>query len=818
AAKASSISKGIVTEADKAGSQTILFDVVHQSLRDVSSSSLPMPQVLDMAANLIQTSDLEQKKQEVSRQALPDLEAWKAAIAPFIGTAPSIALAITSVLGGATYLVDPETKSDSSKILRDADGLSQALRFAMYTSRVFSNNALLQALEPETQTELFQLFYLTHILLTESLSLTAQGGLASPNPETEAEVVEFVNEANKFIGDCFQQYEDVSSSYAFVGTALDNFFESSKGSSTSAFYHAQALSHALSDLESIHGGGHAKVPEYEDKTLQLYKAKDVIPFAACASGLKEALSDSKKLDRQTNELVADLTGLDASQSPEKAIKQLVMLNALFPESKQADSIVAKQRLIFLMKHILPWLENDEVVTPIKAETCKTLLFVLPGVSDIYGEHWSQILAFLTHTWDLGFVRDEIADESRMALVYATLQLSSTLRSLKSNDEPNDDLVDAWKESSEVLYMGLMNLVRQGQGQSDEHHEPLKALFQSLGSEVAKWSTGEVEDEAELYPLLYTPSKALQKTAFDILHRVIPAAQEQVSFDAALEKKAAKLPEELLSLLLAPPTLDSLADASFRTGIPHELQAYLYSWQLVFDHFTNSSYQVKSDYVEALREGEYLSHLLALTWELLGHVRGRPVDVSKYDIRRFDYLDQQGDLEGLSADKRMHWLLAHLYYQSLMHVPSLTKTQFLAIKSRQTGLAVESWTAKYIAPLLISTSLDSVSSWADVVKTDPDYEGWSAKVSPRSREVQFSYLVDEQTMSIVIRLPETYPLASARVEGLNRVAADERKWQSWLRNCQGVIQFSNGNLIDGLTTWKRNVTVADEKVQNPFNYG
>ncbi|CAD0107320.1 unnamed protein product, partial [Aureobasidium uvarum] len=807
AAKASSISKSIVTEADKAGSQTILFDVVHQSLRDVSSGSLPMPQVLDMADNLIKDSDLEQKKQEVAKQALPDLQSWKTAIAPFIGTAPSIAFAITNVLGGATYLVDPKSESDSPRILRDADGLSQALRFAMYTSRVFTNSTLLQALEPETQTELFQLFYITHILLTESISLTAQGGLASPNPETEAEVVEFVNEANKLVGDCFQQYEDASSSCAFVGTTLDNFFEKSKGSSTSAYYHAQALSHALGDLESIHGGGHAKVQEYEDKALQLYKAKDVVPFTACASGLREALSDSKKLDRQTNELVADLTGLDATQSPEKAITQLVMLNALFPESKQADSIVAKQRLIFLMKHILPWLENDEVVTPIKAETCKTLLLVLPGVSDIYGEHWSQILAFLTHTWELGFVRNEVADESRMTLVYTTLQLSSTLRTLKASEEPNDDLVDAWKESSEVLYMGLMNLVRQGQGQSDEHHEPLKALFQSLGSEVAKWSTGEVEDEAELYPLLYTPSKALQKTAFDILHRVIPAAQEQVSFDAALEKKAAKLPEELLSLLLAPPTLDSLADASFRTGIPHELQAYLYSWQLVFDHFANSSYQVKSDYVEALREGEYLGHLLELTWELLGHVRGRPVDVSKYDIRRFDYLDQQGDLEGLSADKRMHWLLAHLYYQSLMHVPSLTKTQFLAIKSRQTGLAVESWTAKYIAPMIVSASLDSVSQWADVVKNDPEYEGWSTKVSPRSREVHFSYLVDEQTMSIVIRLPETYPLASARVEGLNRVAADERKWQSWLRNCQGVIQFSNGNLIDGLTTWKRNVTGA-----------
>lgn len=792
ATKASAISKSIVTDADKSASQTILFDVVHQSLRDVSQNSLPIPQVLEMAANLIKDADLEQKKQEIANQALPDLDSWTAAIAPFVTRSPSIALAITSVLGGATYLIDPEDKPSSLKVSRDADGLSQALRFAMYTARVFSSNGLLQILEPKTQTELFQLFYITEILLTESVSLTVSGGLSSPNLETETEVVEFVNEANKLIGECFQQYEDASdsSAYAFVGAALDHFLEQSKNTSASAFYHAQALSHALGDLESIHGGSHAKVQEFEEKALQLYKAKDVVPFTACASGLKEALSDSKKLDRQTNELVADLTGLDVTQAPEKVIAKLVMLNALFPDSKQADSIVAKQRLIFLMKHLLPWLEDDDVVTPIKAETCKTLSFVLPGISDIYGEHWAQILSFLTSTWELGFVRDEIADESRMGLIYTTLQLYSVLRSLKNNEEPNDDLVDAWKESADTAYSGLMNLVRQGHGQSDEHHEPLKAVFQSLGNEVARWSAGEVEDEAELYPLLYTPSKALQKTAFSILHRVIPAAQEQISFDAALEKKTAKLPEELLSLLLAPPTLESLADASFRTGIPHELQAYLYSWQLVFDHFANSSYQVKSDYVEGLREGEYLGHLLELTWELLGHVRGRPIDVSKYDIRRFDFLDQQGDLEGLSAEKRMHWLLAHLYYQALMHVPSLTKAQFLALKSRQTGLAVESWTAKYIAPLIVSASLDSVSQWADsTVKTDPEYEGWSVKVSPRSREVQFSYLVDEQTMAIVIRLPETYPLASAKVEGLNRVAADERKWQSWLRNCQGVIQFS-----------------------------
>jgi hypothetical protein len=45
------------------------------------------------------------------------------------------------------------------------------------------------------------------------------------------------------------------------------------------------------------------------------------------------------------------------------------------------------------------------------------------------------------------------------------------------------------------------------------------------------------------------------------------------------------------------------------------------------------------------------------------------------------------------------------------------------------------------------------------------------------------------MAIKIILPDAYPLASAQVVGVSRVAVKEEKWQSWLRNCQGVITFS-----------------------------
>jgi len=123
------------------------------------------------------------------------------------------------------------------------------------------------------------------------------------------------------------------------------------------------------------------------------------------------------------------------------------------------------------------------------------------------------------------------------------------------------------------------------------------------------------------------------------------------------------------------------------------------------------------------------------------------------------------------------------------------------------LAVSSWTSKYISPLIITESLASVSEWSNTAGSDPEYENFSVKVSSRSKEVNVSYLVDEQIMAIVVRLPDEYPLQGAKVDGISRVAVDEKRWQSWLRNCQGVITFSNGNLIDGLSSWRKNVTGA-----------
>lgn len=84
-----------------------------------------------------------------------------------------------------------------------------------------------------------------------------------------------------------------------------------------------------------------------------------------------------------------------------------------------------------------------------------------------------------------------------------------------------------------------------------------------------------------------------------------------------------------------------------------------------------------------------------------------------------------------------------------------------------------------------------------------------KVSRRAAEIIASVEVDEDSppTSVAIYLPSTYPLQQAVVEGRARVAVDEKKWRSWLLTIQGVIMFSNGNLVDGLLAFRRNVQGA-----------
>src|SRR3954471_19845754 len=112
-------------------------------------------------------------------------------------------------------------------------------------------------------------------------------------------------------------------------------------------------------------------------------------------------------------------------------------------------------------------------------------------------------------------------------------------------------------------IGLLKL----QSGSSELSQIVESL---LGRMLERVPLSHITDLSDLYGSVAAESREIQVAAFGLLHRALPAAQEQLSVDVLLEKNGkthflsrvpyltctvASLPDELLSLLLEAPTLE-----------------------------------------------------------------------------------------------------------------------------------------------------------------------------------------------------------------------------------------------------------------------
>lgn len=220
------------------------------------------------------------------------------------------------------------------------------------------------------------------------------------------------------------------------------------------------------------------------------------------------------------------------------------------------------------------------------------------------------------------------------------------------------------------------------------------LNKFLASQLENFSGKVTLEDADLYPVLASESLSLQLSAYGILHQKIPEAQEQASLEKALSKDfVSKLPEELLSLILAAPRLESPAEVILGSDVNPVVQSYLLSWKLVYDHWTNSSSALKADYAASLKDGAYLEGLLDCAFDVLINKRLKPLDASQFEVTF--YIPRSTE----TAENNTHWLITHLYYLSLKYLPFLSKAWWRDTTSRQKAVAVEAWTEKYVRHLL-----------------------------------------------------------------------------------------------------------------------
>lgn len=759
-----------------------LVDMIHEGLRNTDNASLTIDVLYGIADQMLQ--DAEKPSTELLGKLLPAEPDWQNALSPFIAARPDSSLSLTNSLGGAIHwLENLPTQADPGAELpgKDAVGHTVPMRMALYTSKLMDRPGFVTSLDQGSIANLMTRLAIFDEILNDHLSVPAAVPLCSASIINDDKDVSSILWSNRSqLSDFAEGKPDLND------TVLAGLLTASTGNTTKAYYSARAYAHIAGELLSYNQSA-LQVPE--DELLQIVRKPSGSFQEAVRFATAQQTSSRSKI---ANNLVAELARYDFAAHPTNGLYLITMLNNMMASVAFDDSAFSQQhRLVLFVKHAVATISTSANSHALDSEIFQALLKTAPLVLDIFDNFWTDLIDRLVEFLSTPGIGCET--------LAAVLRLLGLLGTLSQGEETNDDLKESWADKQPELASTLLQLLQSQAQLPDDEHQARRIVNTILSRQISSLSVADIEP-GSFFPVLTSRSFDLQNSAFKVLHRSIPTAQEKLTMEAALAKDfQAKLPEELLSLISeAPSEIHGLASA---TSIPTHLVQYLYAWKLIFDHWTKASHQIQLDYVTAIKNSPHLPSLLDLVFEATLNSRAKPLDPTSLNFTTFDA--NQDD----PPEFTVNTLLCHLYFLALTHLPTLVRTWYRDDCPRALQKPVAEWTERYFSPPVIAAELAAVSAWVPAQETDTPLE---VKLSPRAREVTAMYPIDEQLSAIRISLPANYPLATIGVESVNRVGVDEAKWRSWLVSAQGVMNFASssgglGAVTDGLVGWRRNVT-------------
>ncbi|KAI0097748.1 hypothetical protein GGR51DRAFT_540164 [Nemania sp. FL0031] len=779
--------------------------LIQQNINSASASSLSVETLVQQAQEIFRASA---KGGGISTELLailPNPIIWRQHLEAILQKTPNPSLAVTNSLGGSCFLATNQPTYASTDTQRDAQGCSIPGRMGLYLAQLISSSFNFHLVEFSTRVDLIINLSLTADLAADQLTVVGEDGIwrSLSSRDTLSDAENLVAYSQKYI---IKIAEGAQGWHDGTGTEqsrlahgiIEKLTEQSRTLSPLGFYSARSMQNIIQALTERHGFPSSGEQWLADTKCLQSSPSTVFSAAATLSGLGETVSMSKTVSNFCNRLVSDVAGAKLGQG--KTLITLSLLDICMQIYDIGELPVANNRLVFAVKQITSWLDSPEdVENTFATEACRCLQRLLPCIKDVYGSYWEKTVNFCIYLWTKP---SSLLLDARLPEINASLRLMAIIQSI---EEPNDDLMDVLETSAERRSAALIDLLKLPRG---KYNQPLEIVDAILSREVEKLPLQQYDDLSELYGLVASESRAIQTAAFTILNKALPALQEKISVDVLLEKQDARLPDELLSLLLDAPTLDSYPD-EIMAQFPTPVRSYLLSWHLVFDAFQAASFKVRSDYAENLKAESYIGPLMNLMFDVLGHsaAQGLNLDRSGFNDDNIHFYDLKL-AESESEERNMQWLFIRLFYLVLKFVPGLFKSWYIDCRSKQTKIAVEVWMARYFSPIIIQEALDDVVQWNESQEAPADDEKeLIVKVSRQAKEVIAGYEVDDLNASIAIRIPAEFPLEAVTVAGINRVAVDERKWKSWIMTTQGVITFSGGSIIDGLIAFRRNVIGA-----------
>ncbi|KZT28004.1 hypothetical protein NEOLEDRAFT_1059411 [Neolentinus lepideus HHB14362 ss-1] len=503
-----------------------------------------------------------------------------------------------------------------------------------------------------------------------------------------------------------------------------------------------------------------------------------------------------RLDRYRNELAAGVLGTPATNANNEGLLTLMRLAATAPDPDSDVVFLPQFRAVNLMKACQQWIESDEDISE-DLESVMTLVFyyLVPILQDVPGGHWD----FIFDVTENNLENCSFNDESTLMTLARTLRLVITIQDLAVT---NKSLRALWEEHRQSVLILVRDVVSSRQI-SRNSSRPQSICLELAMTIIQDLPESLLDDKTlpSMCRLLLSTSPEAQKMAYQLLQESSRKYTENLVIEAGVDTEAnvqCELPAELIDILQR-----GICDED--DYLPEDAFGYFLAWMALFDLFANASFKVKTGYIQHLRSLDIISSkFIPYVFNALG-LYGGPRSTFRLDLWAVDeyYISLCDPETPFSVPLQA----AHLYYRSLLIVPSLIRSWLQECKDRTLSTTVTTFTAQHYSPVIVATEFARLKS--PDAASELDHENLSIKVAAAVNEVTASWAVDDYGLEISLKLPADWPLHPIQVRDSKKVGVGEDRWRAWVLGVQQIICFQNGSIVDGLSLFKRNVSLHFE---------
>ncbi|KAL3907977.1 MAG: hypothetical protein SGARI_003280 [Bacillariaceae sp.] len=151
------------------------------------------------------------------------------------------------------------------------------------------------------------------------------------------------------------------------------------------------------------------------------------------------------------------------------------------------------------------------------------------------------------------------------------------------------------------------------------------------------------------------------------------------------------------------------------------------------------------------------------------------------------------------------LASLVIFRSIEVYPTLSKSWWEMHCPSKLTSAVQDFVEAEVSPKVLQTSLETIQ-YATA------FGEMQVKGSSTTREVTATYVQDDFTLSVMVKIPPSFPFRRAEVDCSKTLGVPAAKSKRWSLIIAQMINNQGGTLKDALTLWKENVDKEFEGVE------